>query len=97
MEVIVTITPTEVIPDLIIDATIGVLQDAITPALTIIAMTHHTVDHPHIGVLQHIQEITADSDHDLHINQVRKHNIKLHPDVAELQQNLKIEGIPESQ
>ena len=96
MEVIVIITHTEVIPDLIIDATIGVLHDAITPAPTIITVTHHTADHPHIGILQHIQEITADPNRDLHINQVRKYNINLHPDVAELQQNLKIEGIPES-
>ena len=73
------------------------LHDAITPMLTVITMTHHTTDHPHIGVLQHLQEITADPDHNLHINQVGKHNINLYPNIAELQQNLQIEDIPESQ
>ena len=72
-----------------------VLHDAITPVLTIIAVTHHTTDHPHIRVLWHIQETTADPDHDLHIDPVRKHNIKLHLNIAGPQQNLRIEGIPE--
>ena len=60
-------------------------------------MTHHITDHPHIGVCWLTWEITADPEHNLHIDQVRKHNIKLHRDIADLQQNLKIEGIPESQ
>ena len=51
LRVIAAITHTETIPDFIIDATIGVLHDAITPALTIIDRTHHTTDHPHIGVV----------------------------------------------
>ena len=46
-------TPTEAIPSHIIEtveATIGVFCDAITPVLIIIAVTHHTKDHPDIGV-----------------------------------------------
>ena len=96
IKVIVIITHTEIIPDLIIDATIEVLHDAITPALTVIAVTHHTTDHFHIGVLWHTQEIIADSDHDLHTDQVRNHNISLHSYIVEPQQNLQVEGIPES-
>ena len=96
IEVIVAITHREVVPDLITDATIGVLHDTITPELTVIGVTHHTADNPHIGVLQYSQEITADPNCDLHVNQVGKHNINFHPNIAELQQNLKIKGIPES-
>ena len=47
-------TPTEDVTGHItgtVDATIGVLCDAITPVLIIMTMTHHTEDHPHIGVL----------------------------------------------
>ena len=51
IKVIVIITHTEVIPDHITDAITGALQDTVTPALIIIAMTHHTRDHPHIEVL----------------------------------------------
>ena len=97
IEVIITTTPTEAVPGHITgraDTTIGVLHDTITPALTVITVTHHTTDHPHTGVLWHIQETTADSDHDLHIDQVRKHSTKLHLNITEFQQNLKIEGIP---
>ena len=60
-------------------------------------------DTPHWQIIltleyyQHIQDITADPNCDLHVDQVRKHNINLHLNIAELQQNLKIEGIPESQ
>ena len=97
IEVIISITCTEVIPDLTIDATIGILHNTLTPALTIIAVTHHMADHPHIGVLWHTQETTADTNHNLHIDPVRKHNIKLHLDIAVPQQNLRVEGIPESQ
>ena len=90
---------TEAIPGHIIeteDTTIGVLHNAVTPVLIIIAMTHHIEDHPHIGVLQLIQKIATDPDHAQHINQVRKLHIKLHPVLAELQLNLKIGDIPES-
>ena len=47
IEVTVIITHTEVIPDHITDAITGALHDTITPALIIIAVTHHTRDHPH--------------------------------------------------
>ena len=79
-------TPTEAVPDHIIktvDATIGVLYNAITPVLIVITVTHHTEDHPHIGVLQLIQKIAADPDHILHIKQVGKLCINLHPILAE--------------
>ena len=48
--VIVTITHTEVAPDHITDATIEAPHDVTTPALIVIAMTHHTGDHPCIEV-----------------------------------------------
>ena len=60
MEVTVIMTPTEAVPGHVIetvDATIGVLHDAITPVLAIFAMTHHIEDHLHIGVLQLIQRL----------------------------------------
>ena len=78
----VTVTHTEVIPDLNIDATIGVLHDAVTPALIVIAVTHHTKDHPYTEVPQLIPRIAADPDHVLHINQVRKPHLYLHPALA---------------
>ena len=74
----VVTTLLEAIPGHIIervDATIGVLHNAITPVAIIIAVTHHMEDHPHIGVLQFIQKITADPDHILHIKQVRKNSV----------------------
>ena len=92
--------PTEAVTAHIIetvDATIRVLHDTITPVLIIFAVTHHIKDHPHIGVPQLIQKITADLDHTLHINQVRKLHINLHPILTKLQQDLKIGDIPESQ
>ena len=100
-DIIVTVimTATEAIPGHIIetvDATIGVLHDAITPVLIAFTVTHHIKDHPHIGVLQLTQKIAADPKHALQINQVRKLCIKLHPILAELQQNLKIGDILES-
>ena len=81
-------TPKEAIPGHItgrVDATIGVLHDAVTPVLIIITMTHHTKDHCHIGVLQCIQKIAADPDHILHIKPVRKLCINLHAVLAEPQ------------
>ena len=66
-----------------VDATIGVLHDTVTPVLIAIAMTHHTEDHPHIGVLQPIPKITTDLDHILHIKPVRKLHTNLHPVLAE--------------
>ena len=95
IKVTVVMTPTYAVGT--VNATIRVLPNAVTPVLVIFAVTHHITDHPHIGVLQHIQEITADPDHVLHINQVRKFSINFHSNIAELLQNLKIEGIPESQ
>ena len=64
--------------------------------LFVFTVRHHIKDHPHIGFLQLILEITADPDHILHINQVRKLCINLHPILTELQQNLKIGDTPES-
>ena len=64
--------------------------------LTIITVTHHTADHSHLGVHQHTPEIIADPNCDLHIDPVTKHNVRLHLDAAVLQQDLKVEGIPES-
>ena len=86
-------TPTEAIPGHIIEtvhATIGVLCNVVTPVLIIFTVTHHIKDHPHIGVLQLIQKITADPSHILHIKQVRKLHINLHPILAELLQDLKM-------
>ena len=57
----------EVIPVHITDVTTGALHDTTTPALIVIAVTHHTRDHPHIEVYQPIPEI-ATGPH--HINQV---------------------------
>ena len=99
IKVTVVMTPTEAVPGHIIetvDTTIGVLYDAITPVFIIFTMTHYINDYPHIGVLQLIQKIAADPDHVLHINQVKKLHINLHPILAELQQNLKIGDTPES-
>ena len=72
IKVIVAMTHTKVIPDLIIDATIGV-----------ITVTHHTTDHPHIGVVWHIPETTAYPNHNLHTDQVRTDSINLQPNIAE--------------
>ena len=94
----VTMTPTGVVPGHIIeivDATI-VLHDAIIPVLTVIAVTHQINDHPHIAILQLIQQIAHGPDHILHIKQQRKLHINLHPILTNLQQNLKIGDIPES-
>ena len=89
-DIIVTVimAPTEAVPGHIIetvDATIGVLHNAVSPVLIITTVTHLIEDHPHIGVLQLIPKITADPNHTLHINQVRKLCISLHPILAELQ------------
>ena len=53
--VTVTMVPTESFPGHItetVDATIGVLCNAITPAHIVFAMTPHIKDHPNIGVHQ---------------------------------------------
>ena len=89
-------TPTEAILSQSIetvDTFIEALHDAVTVLITF-AVTHHIKDHPHTEVLQLIPEITADPDHILHINQVRKHHTNLHPNLAELQQNHIIGHIP---
>ena len=99
IEVTVIMTPTEAGPGPIIetvDATIGVLHDAITQVHIVFTMTHHIKDHPHTGVLQPIQKITADPNHLLHIKQGRKLHIKLYPILAELQKDFKIGDTPES-
>ena len=79
IKVTVMIIHTEVIPDHITDATTGALHDTITPALIVIAMTHHTADHPHVEVYPPIPEITADPDHTHCINQVRTPCLNPHP------------------
>ena len=81
-KVAVTITQTEVILDHITDTTTGTLHDTITPTLIIIAMTHHTRDHPHIGIPSLIPEIAAGPDHVHHINQVRTPHLNPHPVLA---------------
>ena len=60
-------------------STIGVLHDAI------FTVTHHIEGHPLIGILLLAQKIAADPNHALHISQVRKFHINLHPILAELQ------------
>ena len=82
IKVTVTIIHAEVIPDHITDAIIGPLHNTITPTLIIIAVTHHTGDHPHIVVYQLIPGITADPDHAHHINQVRTPHLNPHPGLA---------------
>ena len=62
-----------------VDTTLGVLCDAI------FVMAHYIEGHPHIEILQLTQEITADPTHTLHISQVRKLCISLHPILTELQ------------
>ena len=82
IKVIVITTPTEAIPGHIIetvDATIGVLHDAIS------TVTHHIEGHPHIGILQLTQKITAGPDHVQPKTQVRKLHINLHPILTKLQ------------
>ena len=79
IKVTVAIIHTEIVPSHITDTTTGALYDTITPALSIIAVTHHTGDHPHAGVYQPIQEIAADPDHAHHINQVRTPHLSLPP------------------
>ena len=81
----------------ITEAIIGVLHNPITPALIIIAVTHHTKDHPHAEVIQLIPETTANPDHVLHINQVRQCCLNLHPALAGQQLNHRIGNITESQ
>ena len=84
MEVIVTTTPTEAIPGHtidIVDATIEALPIAATVPIAY-AMTHHTEDHPCTEVPWLIPETTADPDHILHINQVRKLHLNIHPVLA---------------
>ena len=78
----VAIIYTEVVPDHITDATTGALHNAITPALIIITVTHHTRDYPHVEVYQPIPEIAADPDHAHHINQVRMPHLNPHPVAA---------------
>ena len=61
--VIVMITHTEVTQDHITVPTIETIHDIATPALIIIAMTHHTRDDSQIEVPQLIPEIAASPDH----------------------------------
>ena len=69
----------------IVDATIEAFHAAATVLITF-ATTHHIKDHHlHVEVPQLIPEITADPDHVLHINQVRKLCINLHPVLKEPQ------------
>ena len=52
---------------------------AITQALIIITMTHHTEGHPHTEVHPLTPGIAADREHVLYKNQVRLHLLNLHP------------------
>ena len=70
IEVTIAIIHTEFILDHITDATTGELHNTITPALIVIAVTHHTRDHPHVEVHQLIPEMVAVPDHVHHINQL---------------------------
>ena len=77
-------TPPEAIPGHIIDIediTIEALHVTATVLITF-AVTPHTEDHPHADVPQIIPGIAADPDHVLHINQVRKLWLNLHPVLA---------------
>ena len=47
-------------------------------------MTPHIEGHPHVEVPQLIPGISADPDHGLHINQVTRPCINLHPVLTEL-------------
>ena len=74
-------TPKEPIPSHIIDivdTTIESLHIAATALITY-AANHHAKDHRCAEVPQLIPETTADPDHVLHINQVRKLCLNLHP------------------
>ena len=53
-----------------------------TTVLITYAMTHHTKYDPPTEVPQFISETTADPDHILHINQVRKLHLHTHPALA---------------
>ena len=77
--VTVAITQIEVIPDHSTDATTEALHDVATPALTVIAVTHHTGDHPHIEVCQLNLEIAANPDHSLPITQIGTPHLNQHP------------------
>ena len=82
IKAIVVMTPTEAIPGCIIgtvDATIGILHS------TIFATTHHIKGHTHVGTPLLTHKNAADLDHALHISQVGKFCISLHPILAELQ------------
>ena len=82
IKVTVTTIHTAVIRDHITDATTGALHNTVTPALIIIAVTHHTGDHSHIEVHQLIPEFAADPGHIHHINQVRTPHLNPHPVLA---------------
>ena len=79
IEVAIAIIHTEVIPDHITATTTGALHETIIPTLTVIAMTHHTRDHPHIEVHRLIPGIAADPNEAHHINQVRTPHLNPHP------------------
>ena len=80
--VTVAITQIEVIPDHTTDATTAALHDVATPALTVIAVTHHTGHHPHIEVHQLNLEIAANPDHALPIKQIGTPHLNQHPPLA---------------
>ena len=80
--VTVAVTHIEVIPGHTTDATTEALHNFTTPALTIIAMTHHTGEHPHIEVCQLNLEIAANPDCTLPIKQIRTPHLNQHPPLA---------------
>ena len=80
-------TPTKAIPGCIIEI-VGANIEALHATATVFiafAVTHYIEDYPHAEVPQLIPDITADPNHILYINQVRKLCINLHPVLAELQ------------
>ena len=80
--VTVTIAHIELIPGHTTDATAEALHDITSPALTIIVITHHTGDHPHIEVSQPNLEIAVNPDHAPPIKQIRTLCLNQHPFLA---------------
>ena len=82
----VTMIPTEAAPGHIIemvDVTIGVLHDALTPVLIIPIVTPHIADCLHKEAHQFTLRTMADHDPIQHTNQVRKPCINLNAILAE--------------
>ena len=70
--VTVAMIHTDAIPGHVVEVTIGVLHDALTPVLIIPAVTSHIADHPHTGPHQITLGIIADHIPVQHTNHVSK-------------------------